>query len=109
MEIKNTLLKHIEPYRTHVDGKGGSVSGKTHGSGESTPARGDRVSLSSVALLHTVAHSVASKTPEMRQEKIDQIKDLLNSGDYSINAKSIARKLLENEALLVGTLEQKKL
>lgn len=108
MEIKNTLLKQIDPYRSKIDSKSDAASGRGRASGEasSAPAQGDRVSLSPSALMHTVAHAAATRAPEVRQEKVDAIKDRLANGEYAIDSKAIAKKLLETDALLAGTLEQ---
>ena len=107
MEIKNTLLKQLDPYRSKIDAKTEAASARPHGAGETSQAsaQGDRVSLSSSALLHTVAHTTASKTPEVRQEKIDSLRERLSSGDYTIDSKNIAKKLLESDAFLASTLE----
>ena len=111
MEIKNSLLKQIDPYRSKIDAKGDAVSGRARNAGEAAPtsALGDRVSLSSSALMHTVAHAAANRAPEVRQEKIDAIKERLANGEYTIDSKNIAKKLLESDALLAGALEQETL
>ena len=110
MEIKNTLLKQVDPYRTTIDSKK-DAAGRARNSGEtsSTAAQGDRVSLSPSALMHTTAHAAAAKAPEIRQEKVDGIKERLANGEYTIDSKHIAKKLLENDALLAGTLDQESL
>lgn len=105
MEIKNTLLKQFDPYRSKIDAKNDAASARSRGEASQASAQGDRVSLSSSALLHTVAHAAASKAPEVRQEKIDSIRERLFAGEYTIDSKDIAQKLLESEALLANTLE----
>ena len=107
MEIKNSLLKQVDPYRSKIDTKTDAASGRARNSGEAAPsqAQGDRVSLSPSAIMHTAAHTAASRAPEIRQEKVDTIKDRLSNGEYTIDSKHIAKKLLESEALLADTLE----
>ncbi len=111
MEIKNTLLKQVDPYRTTIDSKKDAAAGRARNSGETSPAagQGDRVSLSPSALMHTTAHAAATKAPEIRQEKVDGIKERLANGEYTVDSKHIAKKLLENDALLAGTLDQESL
>ena len=111
MEIKNTLLKQVDPYRTTIDPKKDAAAGRARNSGEASPGavQGDRVSLSPSALMHTTAHAAATKAPEIRQEKVDGIKERLANGEYTIDSKHIAKKLLENDALLAGTLDQESL
>ena len=108
MEIKNTLLKHVDPYRTTIDAKMDAAAGRGRNSVEASPAaaQGDRVSLSPSALMHTAAHAAANRAPEVRQEKVDGIKERLSNGEYTIDSKHIAKKLLESDALLAGTLDQ---
>lgn len=107
MEIKNSLLKNVDPYRTTLDAKAEAASARPKDAGESqAPAQsGDRVSLSSSALLHTVAHSAASKAPEIRQEKVDALKERVAGGGYTVDAKKVAEKLVQSEAFLAGTLD----
>ena len=111
MEIKNTLLKQVDPYRTTIDSKKDAAAGRARNSGEAAggAAQGDRVSLSPSALMHTAAHAAAAKAPEIRQEKVDGIKERLANGEYTVDSKHIAKKLLENDALLAGTLDQESL
>ncbi|MDL2316516.1 flagellar biosynthesis anti-sigma factor FlgM [Desulfovibrio sp. OttesenSCG-928-A18] len=112
MEIKNSLLKNLDPYRTQQQKAsetaqaGAAAKGTgTQKNAETPGPRGDRVTLSSSALLHTAARSAVSATPELRQEKVDAVKERLASGEYSIDAKNIAEKLLRDEAFLAGTLD----
>lgn len=110
MEIKNSLLKNIDPYRAKLDSEESAATGRVRSPGGqegTSPAapKGDRVTLSSSALLHTAAHSAAGSAPEVRQEKVDAIKERIAAGEYHIDAKKIAEKLVQNEALLAGTLK----
>jgi flagellar biosynthesis anti-sigma factor FlgM len=111
MEIKSSLLKQAYSYRSKIDAKDEAAPGRTKQAdeGASAPVQGDRVSLSPSALLHTVAHAVAGRAPEVRQEKIDKIRERLSSGAYTIDSRQIAAKLLESDALLAATLDQETL
>ena len=109
MEIKNALLKQLDPYRSKLADKTSDIADRTRASSEgSSTARsqGDRVSLSSSALLHTAAHAAANKAPEIRQEKIDEIKERLSRGEYVVNPHKVAQKLLESDAFLASSLER---
>lgn len=107
MEIKNSILNTVDPYRNKVDQKSGDAPDRARSSGGQSPAaaQGDRVSLSSSAILHTTAHTAANAAPDVRQEKVDSIKASLAQGTYAIDTKKVALKLLENEALLADALE----
>lgn len=110
MEIKNSLLRNLDPYRNKIDSKEAAASGgagRSKGSaaqGQASAAQGDRVSLSSSALLHTTAHAAASGAPDVRREKVDALKERVASGEYTVDSRKVAEKLLESEALLAGTL-----
>lgn len=108
MEIKNALLRNLDPYRNKIDSKdeaAGSAARKAGTQGQpAASAMGDRVSLSSSALLHTTAHAAVGAAPEVRQGKIDAIKELVATGNYQIDSRKVAEKLIQSEALLAGTL-----
>jgi negative regulator of flagellin synthesis FlgM len=107
MEIKNSLLKNVDPYRATLDAKAEAAARQKPGvAGQAqTPGQvGDRVSLSPSALLHTTAHAAANAAPDVRQEKVDGIKDRLADGSYAVDAKKIAEKLVQSEVFLAGAL-----
>lgn len=108
MDIKNSLLKGVDPYKAALDAKTQATGNRKAGAEarQTAPVQtGDRVSLSPAAMLHTVAHAAADTAPVIRQEKVDAIKEQVTSGSYTVDAKNVARKLLENDRLLAGTLE----
>lgn len=106
MEIKNVLLGNLDPYRMKIDGKDAvDAAGQAKNAARtSVPVQGDRVSLSSSALLHTTAHTVAAGAPEVRQEKVDALKERVASGEYIVDSGKVAEKLVESETLFARTL-----
>lgn len=105
MEIKNNLLNKLDPYRTTLDPKAEAASARTKGAQANAAApQGDRVSLSPNALLHTAAHAEAGRAPEVRQDKVEALKEQVASGNYSVDSRKIAEKLLRDETLLAETL-----
>lgn len=105
MEIKNSLLKNLDPYRATIDPKADGANARAKGTETAAaPAQGDRVSISSTAMLHTTAHATIANAPEVRQGRVDALKELVSSGAYQVDAKKVAMKLLESESLLAGTL-----
>lgn len=106
MEIKNSLLKNVDPYRATLDAKAEAVSQRARGQGENAaqPPAGDRVSLSSEALLQSAAREAASAAPDIRQDKVEAIKQRVDGGEYPVDARRIAEKLVRSEGLLAGTL-----
>ena len=100
MEIKNTF-NPLDPYnQTKLTNTG--QTGKTTGrAAPNAPAQGaetgDRVSLSPEAKLRTEAFTTAMNTPEVRAEKVAALKAQVESGEYQIDSKAIAAKLLAQE------------
>ena len=107
MEIKNTLLRNLDPYnRARVEQKNGDAPERA-ATGQAPAARqGDRVSLSDEARLHTLARSEAAAAPEVRREKVDALKQSVADGTYTVDPRKVAEKLVASEALLAGTLEE---
>lgn len=104
MEIKNSLLRNVDPYRTQL-GKQQDAAKKTSADTQNTAATsGDRVSLSPSARLHTAAHAAVSSAPELRQEKVDALKERVDSGNYTVDSRKVAEKLLQSEGSLARTL-----
>lgn len=63
---------------------------------------GDHSTLSDEAKLRAEAFSSAMAAPETRTEKVAAIKARLDSGEYTIDTKQIALKLLSEDAELLG-------
>ena len=96
MEIKNNL-NPLDPYsRTTIaetkNGKAvqrGAQNATTPGSAGET---GDRVSLSPEAKLRTEALTTAMNTPDDRQSRVQELKALVQSGEYVTDSKASASK-----------------
>lgn len=86
-----------------VGGKGGPQP--TERAGKSNPVRppaapgagADRVEISNAA--RRIAHLLesASALPEIREEKIAEIRQALESGSYRVDSRALARAILELE------------
>jgi negative regulator of flagellin synthesis FlgM len=105
MEILNSMFAKLDPYRTRLEPRRESAApGRGEAAGQSAPpSSGDRVSLSAIARLLTVAHAEAGKAPDVRQEKVDSIKERVASGEYAPDQEQTAKNLLRDEALLAGS------
>lgn len=104
MEIKNTLLRSVDPYnRTRVEKQPGDAAERA-AQAPATP-QGDRVSLSGEAKLHAAARTEIAAAPEVRREKVDALKQSVGDGSYTVDTRKVALKLLSSEAFLAGTLE----
>ena len=98
MEIKNTL-NPLDPYNQNKLTRLDKASQQASRAVANAPARetGDRVSLSPEAKLRTEAYTSAMNAPDIRAEKVAEIKARVQSGDYAIDSKAIAAKLLAEE------------
>ncbi|ABB37439.1 Anti-sigma-28 factor FlgM family protein [Oleidesulfovibrio alaskensis G20] len=96
MQIKN-LLNKLDPYQAKLEKADSKNTGDARRKSGDSSSGGDRVSLSNDARLRTEAYTGALSTPEIRHEKVAEIKDRIASGEYRIDSKDIARKLLRDE------------
>lgn len=100
MEIKN-YLKALDPYQAKLDkAENAKAKGGKRGADSAAQSSGDRVSLSNEAKLRTEAYTTALNTPDVRQEKVNSIKALVDSGDYVVDSRKVAEKLINEEVEL---------
>ena len=59
--------------------------------------QGDRVSFSDEGRLRTEAYKEAMNAPEVRKDKVAEIKAKIASGEYEIDSKKIAEGLLRDD------------
>jgi len=59
----------------------------------------DKVSLSSMARDIQRAEKIIEKLPDVREEKVRELKDQIEAGKYDVNGEKIAGKML-NESIL---------
>lgn len=99
MEIKNV---NLDMYRSHLE-RNETLRTRDHSAAKTAPTPpsaasvGDRVSVSRDAMLRTEAFRAALGAPDVRQEKVNTIKERINSGTYQIDNKRIASKLVQSE------------
>ncbi|WP_084457854.1 flagellar biosynthesis anti-sigma factor FlgM [Desulfocurvus vexinensis] len=63
--------------------------------------QGDSVSLSGEAKLFGSAMSAAQQTPEVRRQKVEDLKALVESGQYQPDIRKTAAKLVEEDLELL--------
>lgn len=103
MEIKNISLDTYRSQMERADSAPRVRDTARTGSAPASASRGDRVSVSRDAMLRTEAFSAAMAAADVRQEKVENIKDQLASGRYKIDNKRIANKLVQSE---IGLFKQ---
>lgn len=57
-------------------------------------APNDKVSLSSASKDYIIAEDAVRKADDVRQEKVDQLKEAVASGQYTVNAEKVAEKMI---------------
>lgn len=100
-------INNMGSYRTQMDAANAARTKETGAQvrpgaapASQAQAAGDRISVSTDAILRTEAYRVASSSPDVRQEKINSIKERIASGSYQIDNKRIASKLVQSEVAL---------
>lgn len=100
MEINN-LLGKLGPYdQTRID-KANEDAAKAKKEQAAARSAGDRISFSDEAKLRTEALSAATSTPDVRREKVAAIKARIESGEYEIDTRKIAQKMVEEDLELL--------
>lgn len=85
-----------ENLRIRDDAEAGRVDGRGQDAGTSTPS-GDGVSLSGDARLLAAGFEAARKAPDMREDKVARLRELVESGQYQADSRSIAERMLRED------------
>lgn len=59
----------------------------------------DKLEISQVGKDYQIAKQVVARTPDIREAKINEIKERMEAGTYNITIKDVAEKLVENSDL----------
>lgn len=104
MEIRNTGMGYplLDPYAgsAGVDKSGEAAAGRPRAAGEDSPAGGDTISVSRDALLLTEARRTAQNTPDVRADRVAELRAQVANGTYNIDAQAIAESLVREEPSL---------
>lgn len=104
MQIKN--LHGTDPYskleQAERNNQARTERERKAAASSSQSSSGDRSTVSDEARLRAEAYTSAINTPETRAEKVASIKAQVESGEYVVDTKEIALKLLKEDAELLG-------
>jgi len=94
MKIYNNpnVNKIMRKYQTNV--------GKTNEVGKAQ-FKQDKLEISSSAKEFQLAMNAVKKLPDVRQNKVDEIKGKVSKGQYNPSAKDVAKKMLNNANLII--------
>ncbi len=80
-----------------IQKSGGSKgSAKSSGSSGKRGTGGERVEVSDASALRERAQVMLSDMPEVRMERIEEIRDALESGSFQISGKKVAAQIVRN-------------
>ncbi len=99
LDVKGVLLSLKSYEKTKIEEPG--PSGKKDRAERAAPKKGDSIRLSGEARLYSRALRTAQESPEIRQKKVDEIKALVESGEYRPDNKKTAAKIVEEDLDLI--------
>ncbi len=106
MEIRNAGMGYplLDPYANSSAANAAEKSGET-AAGRAKPAEenssgGDTISVSRDALLLTEARRTAQNTPDVRADRVAELRAQVANGTYTIDAQAIAESLVREEPSL---------
>ena len=99
MEILS-VLQGLQQYGKTATDKVDPASRKGKG-GEAPAGKGDSVSVSREGRLVNHARKAAMDAPEVRAEKVERLKALVESGEYRIDTQKTAAKLVEEDLAML--------
>lgn len=70
--------------------------GKAKAAPSGKKSGGDRVQVSDAATLREMAHAMMADMPEVRLERIEEIRDALESGTANYSSKKVATQIVRN-------------
>lgn len=101
MEIKNILSKEMDSYAKlerkqsiHAEEASRKTAAAVHSR--------DRATVSTEAKLRGEAFAAALSAPDTRSAKVSVLRNQVENGEYQVDARAIAEKMLEEDRLLLG-------
>lgn len=96
MNIKN--LTGLNPYNNRKVQEGAKPQQASNSSSsQSARASGDQVQLSPEARLLGTAHAEAEQAPDVRQDKVRELKEKVRNGTYKPDVKKAAANLIRDD------------
>lgn len=97
-EINNGLTQTVNGGTGKRSGRVDSVGADNQPSPEATSeAAGDNIELSAQAQLLSQLEAQISRLPEVDQERVDALRDAINSGRFEIDSFSLAQDIINFE------------
>ena len=93
--LRQYALQQLSVNRIYQSGAASSAK-----KGGSTASYSDKLEISRTAKDYQTAKEAVSRTSEVREDKVAQIKAAMEAGTYRVSAQEVAGKMLENIATL---------
>lgn len=93
MEIEKNNAIHIDAYVNQVQDK--NKAGASGEKPEKTAVKSDTVLISDTAKRIQEARKQLDDMPDIREDKVAQLKNQIKNGTYEINAEKIAEKMIK--------------
>jgi negative regulator of flagellin synthesis FlgM len=100
MEIQNTRPPLLDPYAASLEKNAETLArsaAERADSGASQGQGGDRVSVSQDALLMTEARRAAQNAPDVRTDKVEELRVQVANGTYKPDSRLVAENLIREE------------
>lgn len=91
----------IDAYNQVAKVYGASSYAKTQAKTQNADGQRDQISISQAGRDYQVAKNAVSEASDIREDKVSQLKERIESGTYSVDAGAFAGKLLEKFNTLV--------
>ncbi len=101
-DIKNNPYGMVTSQNDLINKSNKISRGKTGAMSGESSNQGDKVSLSSEGKLHIEGYREAMQSTDIREEKVASIKAAIAAGNYKIDSKDIAKKMLNSELEIFG-------
>jgi negative regulator of flagellin synthesis FlgM len=98
MEILS-ILQGLKNFERSQEAR--NEGGARRGSDKSGSAKSDSVKLSSTARLFSSTMREAVESPEARQQRVEKLKELVESGNYRPDSRKIAEKIVQYDLHLI--------
>jgi len=103
MDVKG-IISGVNPYLSSKAGgaeaRDGDLQAAKTGA-QQAAAAGDTVTISDAAKLQALATREASQAPDIRKEKVEEVKQRVQSGQYKTDSRKIAEGIVKSDLGLV--------
>lgn len=106
MEIRDAGISYplLDPYANSVGTSGADKSGEagttSRPTSDGSTSNGDTISVSRDALLLTEARRTAQNAPDVRTDRVEELRAQVANGTYTVDAQTIAESLVREEPSL---------